>query len=93
MSANDPGFIAALEEAKKGYEEGGIPSTHLPSARESRQPLQISMADEVVIRTYLLPVSPNTRGQTNAASPSIWRQSAVLLQWLRNRRCNCVIFC
>ncbi|EKG21993.1 CMP/dCMP deaminase zinc-binding protein [Macrophomina phaseolina MS6] len=25
MSANDPGFIAALEEAKKGYEEGGIP--------------------------------------------------------------------
>lgn len=29
MSANDTGFIAALEEAKKGYEEGGIPSTRL----------------------------------------------------------------
>ncbi|KAF2217946.1 hypothetical protein CERZMDRAFT_108535 [Cercospora zeae-maydis SCOH1-5] len=25
MSANDPGFIAALEEAKKGFAEGGVP--------------------------------------------------------------------
>jgi creatinine deaminase len=25
MSANDPGFIAALEEAKKGFSEGGVP--------------------------------------------------------------------
>lgn len=25
MSANDPGFIAALEEAKQGASEGGVP--------------------------------------------------------------------
>ncbi|USW54178.1 Putative cytidine and deoxycytidylate deaminase domain, cytidine deaminase [Septoria linicola] len=25
MSANDPGFIAALEEAKQGFAEGGVP--------------------------------------------------------------------
>lgn len=29
MSDSDPGFVAALEEAKKGYEEGGIPSMSL----------------------------------------------------------------
>ena len=25
MSTSDPGFIAAVEEAQKGYDEGGIP--------------------------------------------------------------------
>lgn len=25
MSANDPGFKAAVEEAQKGYDEGGVP--------------------------------------------------------------------
>ena len=25
MAESDPGFLAAVEEAKKGYEEGGVP--------------------------------------------------------------------